>query len=91
MGLGLLSAGNGALALVGGCFLIGDVMSKKFKFGPSTVLVFLSAMAKFPLLVLGWRIAQRSGTASEQAFIGGLLLVYSVLVGWAAHRNASDL
>ncbi len=81
--------GIGAAALAGTSWVVGRLMAAQATPKVGTTIIVLAAFVKFPLLVAAWYVAKGQGRAAEVGFVGGILLVYFALVGWAATRNGA--
>ena len=87
MSIGLAAGAFGAAALWFLIQLIGT-MSRGGK-SPilGTILTILAFAAKLPVYMVAWRAVEAIGSPAPGWFLGGVGLVYSCLVGWAAARN----
>jgi hypothetical protein len=90
MAAALGAGGIGVVALAGTSFLVGRLMADRGTPKIGTTIILLAAFVKFPLLIGAWFFVKRLGGGAEGAFVSGILLVYSALVGWAATRRAAD-
>lgn len=88
--LGVASGTVSVVALAGMVRMIAHNMGSPAKSSNGAPLVIALGLTKFPILVGVWWFARTLGTHALAGFGGGLVLVYSLLVGWAATRNAAD-
>gem|GEM_PF-3626991 len=88
MGLALVGAGFSAYGLAQLAAALA-AMGGGPGLGRRAPWVLTVVLAKYPVLFGAWYLAQGAGKSAENGFLAGLLLVYSLAVGWAQAKQAS--